>query len=461
MLVALQTHHRRLCLVLAALTGGCATDFVDESTTSSAVTPRSVPATIVPITINVSPGDQGNPRVDGDIAAYTSDLQIRYYRFSTGVDTPIPLGPSARDLLSSVSGSRIAFSRIIPAAPAVTAAVVVFDVSTHTLTEIDPALGTTRLGSAIAGGAVAYIDFGLQANGELVLHEDLVAGARTLRLTNDTNPDQNPFFSSDGTVVVWEHCNSSLSNCDILQAVRTINTQVGFPVWTLSVVAATPNQETNPDTNGTLVVYDSFRAGNSDIYWAPVSNSGGPSQVPAETRLELPGFESTPRIAGNFIVFESRPGLLDVSDLYLYDLINNLLYQVTSTPLVTEQLSDVAILPDGTIRLVWASDEDGSSQRNVRGATITPSPSLLLGLVEQVSLLPKFGPGIGSFLNGLIVKLEHVLIAVQAGDTATACSDLKAFINQVNAQSGKKIATQDAISLIAAADAIRAGVGCP
>jgi len=28
----------------------------------------------------------------------------------------------------------------------------------------------------IAGGAVAYIDFGLQANGELVLHEDLVAG---------------------------------------------------------------------------------------------------------------------------------------------------------------------------------------------------------------------------------------------------------------------------------------------
>src|ERR1019366_1530816 len=98
--------------------------------------------TLTSVTINSSPGDQSNPHVSGDWATYTDYLAIRYYNFSTGVDTQIPLGASARDLLSDISGSKIVFSRMITG---VKAAVMVFDAAPPWVAplEIDPALGTT------------------------------------------------------------------------------------------------------------------------------------------------------------------------------------------------------------------------------------------------------------------------------------------------------------------------------
>ena len=61
----------------------------------------------------------------------------------------------------------------------------VFDAATPAVApvEIDPAPGTTRFGAAIGGNTVAYIDFGLEANGELVIH-DLVSQT-PVRLTSD------------------------------------------------------------------------------------------------------------------------------------------------------------------------------------------------------------------------------------------------------------------------------------
>ncbi|MGH8657567.1 MAG: TolB family protein [Gammaproteobacteria bacterium] len=117
---------------------------------------------------------------------------------------------------------------------------------------------------------------------------------------------------------------------------------------------ATASPEANPDTNGSLVVYDSVRGSNPDLFWRPV---GGGTEV----QLEMPGVEANPSIAGNFIAFESRPTLVATSDIYVYDLAANRLYQITNTPLVTEQLNDINVLPDGMIRTVWTGDEDGFS----------------------------------------------------------------------------------------------------
>src|SRR5687768_3914006 len=85
------------------------------------------PPTLTPVTVNDGPGDQNDPHVSGDWAAYSSDLAIRYYDFANDVDAEIPMGTSARDLLPDVSGSRIVFSRVIPA---VRTAVMVFDAAT-------------------------------------------------------------------------------------------------------------------------------------------------------------------------------------------------------------------------------------------------------------------------------------------------------------------------------------------
>src|SRR5689334_1285946 len=82
-------------------------------TAQNTVTPATgtTPA-LTSVTINSGSGDQFNPRVSGDWAAYTSDLGIRYYNFSTGVDAAVPTGASAQDLLSAISGSKISFSRV-------------------------------------------------------------------------------------------------------------------------------------------------------------------------------------------------------------------------------------------------------------------------------------------------------------------------------------------------------------
>lgn len=318
-----------------------------------AVTPlNGAPPTLTPVTINNGPGDQYDPHVSGDWAAYTSDISIRYYRFSSNVDAAIPMGGAARDLLSDISGSKIVFSRVVTG---VKTAVMVFDSSTAAAPlEIDPASGVTRIGSAIGGNTVAYIDFTLEGHGELVIH-DLVTSTST-RITNDVAFDGNPSVSPDGTVVTWEHCATSQTNCDVWQAVKS------GAVWNVGVTSDSSNPEANPDTNGTLAVYDSLRAGNADLFWRPVA--GG-----AEVQLAMPGFEANPSIAGNFIAFESRPTLFDTTDIYVYDMTANRLYQITNTPLVTEQLNDITVLGNGYVRVVWASDEDGFDQRNVKGAT--------------------------------------------------------------------------------------------
>src|SRR5205814_1599025 len=100
------------------------------------------------------------------------------------------------------------------------------------------------------------------------------------------------------------------------------------------------------------------RGSNPDIYWRSVT--GG-----TESQLQIPGWEANPSIAGNYMAFESRTTLFDNADIFLYDLIGNKLYQITNTPLVNEQLNDITVLPDGRLRVVWASDEDGVDERNI------------------------------------------------------------------------------------------------
>ena len=206
--------------------------------------------TLNPVTINNGAGDQYDPHVSGDCTAYTSDSGIRYYCFDTGIDTAIPMGASVRDLLSDISGSKIVFSRVIQA---VKTTVMVFDVNNPTAApiELNAAPGSNRIGSAIGGNTVAYIDFGLHPNGEVGIHD--LATSTSARATNDSSFDQNPAVSPDGAVVTWEHCATSSTNCDIWQAVK------GTAGWTVGVAMGSLNPEANPDTNGTLVVYDSIR----------------------------------------------------------------------------------------------------------------------------------------------------------------------------------------------------------
>jgi len=63
--------------------------------------------------------------------------------------------------------------------------------------------------------------------------------------------------------------------------------------------------------------------------------------------------------------------------------------------------------------------------------------------------------------TSLTTKLDAALAAANAGDVTTACAKLQAFINETQAQAGKrKISQADATALIAEAQRIRAVLGC-
>jgi len=86
--------------------------------------------------------------------------------------------------------------------------------------------------------------------------------------------------------------------------------------------------------------------------------------------------------------------------------------------------------------------------------TVIAQINSLIGTITNSSLKPK---GLKTSLNA---KLRAAFGAVEVGDIATACNKLQDFINQVNAQKGRKIPVNFANSLISSARQILSELGC-
>ncbi|MDH5265210.1 MAG: HYR domain-containing protein, partial [Betaproteobacteria bacterium] len=434
----------------------------------------------------------------------------------------------ANDLLSDVSQGRIVFTRVFPG---VRTAIMLFDPDSGTLSELAPAPASWRIGTAIGGQTVAFVDYGLVGDGSgEIMVLDLTTSALT-RLTSDTVYDANPKVSPDGNVVTWERCVTS-ANCDVYGATRSGN------IWTVQPVSASPLNERSADNNGTQTAFERDNLGGptgSNIVLAPVS--GG-----AETVLEIPGEQYNPSIRGQIVVFESRVGVGN-PDIYVADLATNRYFQVTNTPHRAETLNDVTVLPTGEIRIVWQGvEETDPFNGNIYAATFTLPPVVVADTTPPVLVVPasiavdatspsgavvnyvatatdavdptpvvNCAPPSGSTFpvgtiavtcnatdasgnsatasfrvtvfgateqiadlidlvysfnlrrgieNSLDAKLRNLLSAAGAGNVTTACNLLGAFINEVQAQSGKAITTVQANQLISAANQARAALGC-
>lgn len=86
-------------------------------------------------------------------------------------------------------------------------------------------------------------------------------------------------------------------------------------------------------------------------------------------------------------------------------------------------------------------------------ATLTPT------VEQQVSDLLTDVTGVGPG-SSLAAKMGQIQAYVTANDTANACSKLNAFINQVEAQTGKALTLTQAASFIAQANDIKTTLGC-
>jgi hypothetical protein len=103
-----------------------------------------------------------------------------------------------------------------------------------------------------------------------------------------------------------------------------------------------------------------------------------------------------------------------------------------------------------------AADLSRNVANGVFSVTVVSAPTQIANLANSVGNLG-LPSGIAASLTG---KLDAALAAASAGDLVTACSKLQAFINETQAQAGKKMSQADATALIAEAQRIRAVLGC-
>jgi hypothetical protein len=400
-------------------------------------------------TINAGPGEQTDPHVSGDLVTYTDGLPpalstVRYYHFSTGIDQAIPKPPDASDILSDVSGDNIVFTRRQGGCTAI----MVFDATTATTTEIAPTTCPQRVDPALGNTTVAYIDL---ASGSAVTFAADLAGGAPVQLSSGAGTTQNPAVDPSGNAVVWEQCASSIINCDIMRAVRTGG------VWgAAQPVANTATPEANPDTDGTWVVYDADRAGSftgHDIYFQPLA--GG-----AETQLQIAGFQTTPSISHGVIAFESRPTALAPADIFVYVIATNTLYQVTSEATIDHQLSDVSVLPNGDIRVVWAANDGLADDYNVYARTFSLSletpAEMLADLIDKTLAFADRAP----LAAQLRSRLEQIATAVISNNINLACGSLNLYIAAVRFAPSAIFTAAEKAELIADANAIKTAIGC-
>ena len=407
----------------------------------SAVTPDITTAPLLPINqqvIDDRSADQTDPHVDCNMASYTDEFnqfaQLTYFNFLTNTGGVVT-GPFDV-FLSDIDGTRITFTSITASG----STIYVFDSLTGDIFTVPNV--TNGIDSSLGGSLVAFEQLSPSSEQSEVSVFDLETNTLT-QLTNDGLKNLDPIVSPTGDAVIFQKCQISGLGCDVYAAIRTAP-----GVFTLSQLTGSTGEETNVDTNGSIVVYESLVNGDRNIAYQPIG--GG-----AEVQIVLPDDQRNPSIAGNLISFESivSPGNYD---LFAYDSASDRLYRLTDTP-AAEFLNDITFC-SGQFRVVYAKPgAAGDADIHAFTFQLPESPSDEIEVVLDVVVSFDLPDGIQ---NSLITKLQNALDALEAGDTASACSSLRTFISGVQAQSGKKITTSQADQLINFANQIKQTLGC-
>ncbi|HMC21537.1 MAG TPA: hypothetical protein VKL19_06800 [Thermoanaerobaculia bacterium] len=390
------------------------------------------------IVVDNNAGDQSVPRVSGNYASYDiatvggANL-IGYYSFSPSGNGTVPSAANFIDSLSDVNGSNIVFTRF----NTITGASSIFKyVIGGASSEVAPVAAPAiplRSNPSIGSNTIAWEDMAVSADNstEIVLTTD---GITTTRVTNDALADQNPNVSPSGDMVVWEKC--TVSTCDVYAARLATG-------WTATPVAATSANETWPDTNGVQIVFASNAGGVQHVY---VTTLGGvATQIPSPTTTQ-----DRPAIANNFVAYEG--GTVSSHDIYVYDLATGITRQITDTPADNELLSDIAV-SGTTVRVVWQVGGDVYATEFSIG-----SPDQLIS--DLIDTIESFNLQQG-IANSLEAKLTAAQASLAAGDTTAACNEIGAFINEVEAQSDKKLKVPEANQLKTLAQQLQQSLGCP
>jgi len=308
------------------------------------------------VAIDVTGGDQLDPHVSGDLAAYTDATDpaqaiIRYHDFLNPVspNAAIPAIADNVDTLSNVDFNHIAFARYDTVTGIRT--IVVYDVFAHTLVPIGSA---TQVGvSALGGDTIALVNGN---PGEILVGSVSNPGGPLTNISGSSDDPRTPAVSPGGDVVVWSSCVGF--SCSVMKSIRPGG------VWSAPIVVQ-PAPAANPDTDGMVIVFDT----GGDIVYQDLING-------SNTQLSLSGVERNPNVSAGIIAFEGAAAAGQTADLFVYQISTNRLFRVTDTPLLDETLNDISVLPNGDVRVVWAADDDSTQAfaRNIYARTFTLPP---------------------------------------------------------------------------------------
>ncbi len=220
----------------------------------------------------------------------------------------------------------------------------------------------------------------------------------------------------------------------------------------------TPTQALSVSASGLIAGTATTGWQSSAVLWAEgqmrvlgaLGNGPGSSGMSVNFRGDVVGASSNGTFVcpgGSYCTWASRGFLY--RDGMMFDL-NDLV------PADSGYVIEGAIAINDVGQIVVAATRAGAgSSALLLTPTLSPTKAIefLITAVEGFDLP-------GGIETSFTKKLEHALAALEAGDTATACSDLQDFINHANAQSGKKLTVEQAGQIIAEAEAIRAALGC-
>ena len=376
---------------------------------------------------------QNNPLISGPLVVWTdastpaggaTNFDIFLLDLTTGVSTNLTNTPDQQEFLPDVDGSIVVWTHTAAAIPG---DIMAFDVATNTTATIAASTSSVHFEQpSVHGNHVAFLR--VDALTTDVSLFDLTTGTST-GVTNDAALQARPRVGDD--VVVYE--DYSTGNADI-QAYR-ISTSAHFPI------ATGPSNQITPDVDGNTVIWVDHGSGTDQIFAFDLSTSTS-RQLTASVSNKI-----LPRISRNRVIWsDDRNGNLD---LYMYDLSTG-----TEQPLVTGARDQFLADIDGD-RVVYTDNSRGFEQ--VFLFTFgNPTPHV----GDLVNLVKSFGLKQG-IANSLIAKLGSAQSAIARGDLSTACGVLGAFINEVQAQTGKAITSSQATQMIAMATAVKSSLGCP
>jgi hypothetical protein len=109
----------------------------------------------------------------------------------------------------------------------------------------------------------------------------------------------------------------------------------------------------------------------------------------------------------------------------------------------------------------FQTSSPASSASHAFVTKISPSPSDLLAALINVVQGFNLNQGIANSLDVKLQAAENALGAMKANDITTACNQIGAFINAVQAQSGNMLTVDQANQLISLANQIKTLLGCP